>query len=90
MTQLTTASQAQNIQASKKSKRPAKPESDAIELFPLPIYFQTHFQHIHENNQALHQEIRALNRHLARLEAKMDLALQAGWETRCENCPKRN
>ncbi|NJA05876.1 MULTISPECIES: hypothetical protein [Methylomonas] len=90
MTQLTTVSQSQNIQAPKKSKRPAKPESDFIELFPLPKYFQTHFQHIHENNQSLHQEIRALNRHLARLEAKMDLALQTGWETRCENCPKRN
>lgn len=46
-----------------------------IELFPSSRYFQVHFQHIHENTDALHKELKQLKQNTAALDAKLDRVL---------------
>lgn len=48
---------------------------ELIELFPLPRYFQVHFEHIHDNADALRREVRQLRQYAASLEAKLDTLL---------------
>lgn len=52
-------------------------EDDLLELFPLPRYFQVHFQHVHENADNVQRKINHLQRHMLRLEAKLDILLAA-------------
>ncbi|MCK9608474.1 MAG: hypothetical protein M0R33_18700 [Methylomonas sp.] len=45
------------------------------EQFPSSRYFQVHFQHIHENADALHKELKQLKQYVAALDAKLDRVL---------------
>lgn len=48
------------------------PVADEVSaLFPSPRYFQIHFQHIHENTEALRCEVSDLQRYVATLEARL-------------------
>jgi hypothetical protein len=38
-----------------------KEESDLIDLFPLPRYFQVHFEHIHDNTHDVQGKLKHLN-----------------------------
>ena len=46
---------------SKPDKRSLSNHDDLIDLFPLPRYFQIHFAHLHEANQALQNQIHTLD-----------------------------
>jgi predicted RNase H-like nuclease (RuvC/YqgF family) len=67
-------------QTAKRKPNPSKPpiqhkirkDDDLIDLFPLPRYFQVHFEYLHENNQALRDQVKQLQQTLAELEAKLD------------------
>jgi len=63
----------------KKSKRSGAigKESDLMELFPLPQYFQAHFQYIHDNNNALRKELAQMAQQLIVMEAKLNQLLLA-------------
>ncbi len=68
------------VQKTKSTKNPAKSakkssvktEDDLIDLFPLPRYFQVHFQHIHENTHDLHNELAQLNEYVAKVDEKLE------------------
>ncbi len=47
-----------------------------LESFPLPKYFQVHFQQIHERTDDVHQELAALKEYVHRLETKLDLLIK--------------
>lgn len=51
-------------------------EADLLKLFPLPRYFQIHFQHAHENSEKLKAELAELQHSTAQLNAKLDLLIQ--------------
>ena len=64
-------------------KRSIKKEDDLIDLFPLPRYFQVHFEHIHDNthdvqgklnhlNHDMQNQLDQLKQTLAKVEAKLD------------------
>ena len=64
-------------------KRSIKNEDDLIDLFPLPRYFQVHFEHIHDNthdvqvklnhlNHDIQSQLDQLKQTLAKLEDKLD------------------
>jgi hypothetical protein len=64
-------------------KRSIKNEDDLIDLFPLPRYFQVHFEHIHDNthdvqgklnhlNHDLQSQLDQLKQTLATMEGKLD------------------
>ena len=42
-------------------KRDVTKEDDLIDLFPLPRYFQVHFEHIHDNSQDVQSKLKHLN-----------------------------
>lgn len=46
-----------------------------IELFPLPRYFQIHFQHAHDNADLLRKEVNQLKQYIASMETKLDKLL---------------
>lgn len=48
---------------------------DLLASFPLPRYFQVHFQHIHERTDAVHEELAALKIYVHQLESKLDTLL---------------
>jgi hypothetical protein len=48
---------------------------DLLASFPLPRYFQVHFQHIHERTDAVHQELAELKNYVSKLESKLDTLL---------------
>ena len=50
-------------------------QDDLLQSFPLPRYFQVHFQHIHERTDAVHQELAELKTHVHQLESKLDALL---------------
>lgn len=52
-----------------------KNQDDLIDQFPLPRYFQVHFQHVHENADTLRREIIQLKHYTCSLEAKLDKLL---------------
>jgi hypothetical protein len=58
-------------------------EDDLLSFFPLPRYFQVHFEHIHENshdvqgklkhiNHDMQNQLEQLKRSLASVEGKLD------------------
>ena len=49
---------------------------DLLESFPLPKYFQVHFQQIHERTDDVHQELAAIKEYVDRLETKLDLLIK--------------
>ena len=64
-------------------KRSIKQEDDLIDLFPLPRYFQVHFEHIHDNahdvqgklnhlNHDMQSQLNLLKDTLAKVEGKLD------------------
>ena len=64
-------------------KRSINEEDDLIDLFPLPRYFQVHFEHIHDNshdvqgklthlNHDLQNQLDQLKQMLATVEGKLD------------------
>ncbi len=52
-----------------------KIKGDELEYFPLPRYFQTHFQYIHENTHSAQRELKQLQQYLATIEAKLETLL---------------
>jgi hypothetical protein len=63
--------------------RSIKKEDDLIDLFPLPRYFQVHFEHIHDNthdvqgklthlNHDIQSQLDQLKQSLAQMEGKLD------------------
>jgi hypothetical protein len=52
-------------------------EDSLVELFPLPRYFQIHFQHIHDNAGNVQSEISDLKAYIAKVDAKLDQLLQS-------------
>lgn len=67
--------EAQGLFKKSKRSRAIGKESDLIELFPLPQYFQTHFQHIHDSNNALRKELVEMAQQLIVMEAKLNQLL---------------
>jgi len=60
-----------------------KKEDDLIDLFPLPRYFQVHFEHIHDNthdvqgklnhlNHDIQSQLDQIKQTLANMEDKLD------------------
>jgi hypothetical protein len=60
-----------------------KKEDDLIDLFPLPRYFQVHFEHIHDNthdvqgklnhlNHDIQSQLDQIKQTLAKVEDKLD------------------
>lgn len=65
------------VQKSKNPKNPKvrsikKAEDDLIDLFPLPRYFQVHFQHVHENTHDLQGELVQLKDYVAKVDEKLE------------------
>jgi hypothetical protein len=64
------------VQKSKSIKLLKKPdiktEDDLIDLFPLPRYFQVHFQHVHENVHDLQGELVQLKDYVAKVDEKLE------------------
>ncbi|MGZ4981381.1 MAG: hypothetical protein ACXWF8_18975 [Methylobacter sp.] len=64
------------VQKSKSIKLLKKPniktEDDLIDLFPLPRYFQVHFQHAHENIHDLQGELVQLKDYVAKVDEKLE------------------
>lgn len=44
---------------------------DLIDLFPLPGYFQLHFEYIHDNTLGIKDQVNQLKQVLAKLEGKL-------------------
>jgi hypothetical protein len=53
-------------------KRNITEEDDLIDLFPLPRYFQVHFEHIHDNAHDIQSQLDQLKQTLASVEDKLD------------------
>jgi hypothetical protein len=68
------------VQESKDTKTPAKTpknrsikkDDDLIDLFPLPSYFQVHFQHVHENAHDLQGELVQLKDYVTKVDEKLE------------------
>ncbi len=68
---------AQQTKDAKKSvktpeQRRVKADDDLIDLFPLPRYFQVHFQHVHENTHDLQDELLELKNYVAKVDEKLE------------------
>jgi hypothetical protein len=55
--------------------QPPNSTDDLINRFPFPRYFQVHFQHIHENNLQLRNELTQLKDSVAQADKKIELLL---------------
>jgi hypothetical protein len=53
-------------------KRSINKEDDLLDLFPLPRYFQVHFEYIHDNTNELQIQINQLKETLEKVEGKLD------------------
>jgi hypothetical protein len=51
-------------------------EAELMKLFPLPRYFQIHFQHLHDNIGGLKTDTQELKQTLQQLDTKIDFLLQ--------------
>lgn len=51
-------------------------EAELVKLFPLPRYFQIHFQHIHENIDELKTDTQNLREAVLEINTKLDLLIQ--------------
>ncbi|MFZ2169613.1 MAG: hypothetical protein WAW61_08260 [Methylococcaceae bacterium] len=60
------------ISAKLSKNRCINPDDDLIELFPLPRYFQVHFQHVHENTHNLQGELVQLKDYVAKVDEKLE------------------
>ncbi|HEY8097547.1 MAG TPA: hypothetical protein VIE65_15865 [Methylobacter sp.] len=68
------------VQKAKDANSPAKmskarrvtEKDDLIDLFPLPRYFQVHFQHVHENSHDLQGELAQLKDYVAKVDEKLE------------------
>lgn len=63
-----------NVKASAKQSKngSAKKDVDLIDSFPLPQYFQVHFQHVHENTHDLQEELMQLKDYVAKVDDKLE------------------
>lgn len=52
--------------------RSIEKDDDLIDLFPLPRYFQVHFQHAHENSRDLQGELAQLKGYVAKVDEKLE------------------
>jgi hypothetical protein len=50
-------------------------EEELIDLFPLPRYFQVHFEHLHENTQVLNRDVAQLKQALEKVDEKLERLL---------------
>jgi hypothetical protein len=69
---LVQASKTDKIQAKHPENRRIEIDDDLIELFPLPSYFQVHFQHMHENIHECKSEVAELKEHVAKVDDKLE------------------
>ncbi len=73
--------QKSNVTHLNKKPQPAEytqlDEAELMKLFPLPRYFQIHFQHVHENMDELQAEMAALRHTLLQLNEKVEILLQS-------------
>ncbi len=64
------------VQKSKTAKiakgRNITEDDDLIDLFPLPRYFQVHFQHVHDNSHDLQGELAQLKDYVAKVDEKLE------------------
>jgi hypothetical protein len=60
------------LQNGKSGRYPINSDEELIELFPLPRYFQVHFQHLHENTHALQSELAQLKQAVAGVDKKLE------------------
>jgi hypothetical protein len=58
-------------------------EPELIKLFPLPRYFQIHFQYAHENINELKAEVATLKYTVQEMNTKIDFLLQLLTKTSC-------
>lgn len=56
-------------------QRVLQEHDDLLDLFPLPRYFQVHFQHIHDRTGNFHKELTDLKLYVNNLETKLDALL---------------
>ncbi|MFZ2168492.1 MAG: hypothetical protein WAW61_02530 [Methylococcaceae bacterium] len=63
-----------NVKISDKTSkdRSVQQDDDLIDLFPLPRYFQVHFQHVHENTHNLQGELAQLKDNVAKVDEKLE------------------
>ncbi|WP_432742695.1 hypothetical protein ABXJ76_18310 [Methylobacter sp. G7] len=62
----------EKITAKTPKDRSVKKDDDLIDLFPLPRYFQVHFQHVHENTHDLKGELAQLKDYVAKVDDKLE------------------
>ncbi len=62
----------EKIPAKLSKDRSIKVDDDLIDLFPLPRYFQVHFQHVHENTHDLQSELAQLKDYVAKVDGKLE------------------
>jgi hypothetical protein len=60
---------------------------DLLDLFPLPRYFQIHFQHVHENSQDIQAQMVQLKEYVRQVDVKLD-RLTALLNTLSGKCPE--
>jgi hypothetical protein len=68
------------VQKDTDATRPAKmsrarsvtKSDDLIDLFPLPRYFQVHFQHVHDNSHDLQTELAQLKDYVVKVDEKLE------------------
>jgi hypothetical protein len=60
------------LPAKTSKNRDVKKDDDLIDLFPLPRYFQVHFQHVHENTHDLQGELVQLKDYVAKVDEKLE------------------
>ena len=70
--QLVQQSKTEKIPAKLSKDRSIKDNDDLIDLFPLPRYFQVHFQHVHENTHDLQGELVQLKDYVAKVDEKLE------------------
>lgn len=62
----------EKIPAKLSKDRNIKDNDDLIDLFPLPRYFQVHFQHVHENTHDLQGELAQLKDYVTKVDEKLE------------------
>jgi hypothetical protein len=61
-----------NIPVKRSKNRSVKKDDDIIDLFPLPRYFQLHFEHAHQNIHDLQSELVQLKEYVAKVDEKLE------------------
>ena len=65
----------EKILANLPKNRRVEIDDDLIDLFPLPRYFQVHFQHTHENTDKLKSELSQLKDYVDKVDEKLERLL---------------